>query len=114
MTDHTREATSAIEAIDVFMGSVPQPETTATAGRVTLTEARPIIGDIVRAAGVRHQRTTITDRGQPVALVVHPDDWENLVDSLAHARNTLARINGTAGEPVSADEAHRLIFGGPA
>jgi hypothetical protein len=111
MRDHVQEATSALEAINAFMATVPDHNVTATAGEVTLTNARPRIGDIVRAAGFRHQRTSITDHGERTALVVHPEDWENLIDALAAARSALTRINNTAGAAVTADEARHQILG---
>ena len=63
-----------------------------------LTEARARFGSLVRRASHTRERITITDHGQPAAVLINPQELADLEDALALA---LYRQRQTAGDAVS-------------
>lgn len=50
-----------------------------------MTEARKVFGSLVRRAASSGERTTITDHGQPAAVLVNPQELADLEEALALA-----------------------------
>lgn len=51
-----------------------------------ITEARAIFGSLVRRASHARERVTITDHGQPAAVLSNPQELADLEEALALAR----------------------------
>lgn len=111
MNDPASKARSALEAIDAFTASIPDADTTTNGETLPLTQARAKIGKLVRATAMKRERTAITEHGHRAALLVHPEDWDSLIDALAAARSALAVISGEQAELVPHDEAKSAVFG---
>jgi prevent-host-death family protein len=60
-----------------------------------ITEARGQFGTLVRRASTRRERTTITDHGQPAAVIINAQELEDLEDDLALARYEADKAAGT-------------------
>ncbi|GAA2842587.1 type II toxin-antitoxin system Phd/YefM family antitoxin [Kribbella solani] len=60
-----------------------------------ITEARSQFGTLVRRASTRRVRTTITDHGQPAAVIINAQELEDLEDELAFARYDAEKAAGT-------------------
>ncbi|MDJ1137490.1 type II toxin-antitoxin system Phd/YefM family antitoxin [Streptomyces iconiensis] len=50
-----------------------------------ITEARARFGSLVRRASHAHERITITDHGEPAAVLISPKELADLEDALALA-----------------------------
>ncbi|MFP3988917.1 type II toxin-antitoxin system prevent-host-death family antitoxin [Streptomyces sp. E11-3] len=74
-----------------------------------VTEARACLGDLARRAAA-HEHITLTERGRPTAVLISPEELEDLEDSLALARLELRRARGEKRMPVSNDEARRKFI----
>ncbi|MFF3159921.1 type II toxin-antitoxin system Phd/YefM family antitoxin [Streptomyces sp. NPDC057910] len=74
-----------------------------------VTEARTCLGDLARRAAA-HEHITLTERGRPTAVLISPEELEDLEDSLALARLELRRARGEQHEPVSNDAARRMFL----
>lgn len=48
-----------------------------------MTEARARFGSLVRRTALARERITITDHGQPAAVLINPKELADLEDSLA-------------------------------
>ena len=59
-----------------------------------MTEARSQFGALVRRTAARRERITITDHGQPAAVLINPQELADLEDALALA---LYQADKTAG-----------------
>lgn len=59
-----------------------------------ITEARHQLGSLVRQAATRHVRTTITDHGQPAAVIISAQELEDLEDQLALAQYQVEKATG--------------------
>ncbi|PZT72400.1 MULTISPECIES: type II toxin-antitoxin system Phd/YefM family antitoxin [unclassified Streptomyces] len=68
-----------------------------------ITEARARFGSLVRRASHARERITITDHGQPAAILINPQELADLEDALALARYEARQASG-AVETVSHDE----------
>lgn len=101
----TQRLISALQAMDDLTATIKTPEDTAPGGTTPITEARAKIGQIARAVGVQHERHALTDRSQCVAVLVHPDDWADLVDALAIARHAMEQAAGIAAPPIPHEDA---------
>jgi prevent-host-death family protein len=66
---------------------------------LSMTEARRRFGTIVRRAASDHERTTITERGRPAAVLVGAAELADLEEALALAEHR-ARVAGGAHRPV--------------
>lgn len=64
-----------------------------------ITEARAKFGSLVRRASHARERITITDHGQPAAVLINPQELADLEDALALA---LYRERQTAGQTTAA------------
>jgi prevent-host-death family protein len=65
-----------------------------------MTEARARLGALVRRASHARERITITDHGQPAAVLINPQELADLEDALALARYRERQATGqTAGVP---------------
>ncbi|MEU8567727.1 type II toxin-antitoxin system Phd/YefM family antitoxin [Streptomyces pathocidini] len=64
-----------------------------------ITEARARFGSLVRRASHARERITITDHGQPAAVLINPQELADLEDSLALARYRERQTAGTVGVP---------------
>ncbi|MGP3975498.1 type II toxin-antitoxin system Phd/YefM family antitoxin [Streptomyces sp. 8N114] len=51
-----------------------------------ITEARARFGSLVRRASHARERVTITDHGQPAAVLINPQELADLEDALAVAQ----------------------------
>ncbi len=67
---------------------------------VTTTAVRPMIGRLVRRVARTRERVTISERGEPAAVLISVEELADLEDGLALARYRLAQANGTVGEGV--------------
>ncbi|MER6996968.1 type II toxin-antitoxin system Phd/YefM family antitoxin [Streptomyces sp. NPDC000410] len=65
-----------------------------------ITEARARFGSLVRRASHARERITITDHGQPAAVLINPQELADLEDALALAEYRAEQAAGTvAGVP---------------
>ena len=49
---------------------------------VPLTEARASLSDLLDAVEREHEQVIITRNGRPVALLVSPDEWESMEETI--------------------------------
>ncbi|MFD3513932.1 type II toxin-antitoxin system Phd/YefM family antitoxin [Streptomyces sp. NPDC058657] len=61
-----------------------------------ITEARATFGALVRRASHARERITITDHGQPAAVLINPQELADLEDALALAQYRNRQAAGTA------------------
>ncbi|MFF5128118.1 type II toxin-antitoxin system Phd/YefM family antitoxin [Streptomyces syringium] len=61
-----------------------------------ITEARAHFGSLVRRASHARERITITDHGQPAAVLINPQELADLEDALALAQYRERLAAGTA------------------
>ncbi|WP_043486950.1 MULTISPECIES: type II toxin-antitoxin system Phd/YefM family antitoxin [Streptomyces] len=59
-----------------------------------MTEARARFGSLVRRASHSRERITITDHGQPAAVLINPQELADLEDALALAQYRIRQANG--------------------
>ncbi|MFE4592899.1 type II toxin-antitoxin system Phd/YefM family antitoxin [Streptomyces laurentii] len=64
-----------------------------------ITEARAKLGSLVRRASHARERITITDHGQPAAVLINPQELADLEDALALARYRARQAAGEVGVP---------------
>lgn len=71
-----------------------------------ITEARARFGSLVRRASHARERITITDHGQPAAILINPQELADLEDALAlahyRARQVSGEVTGVPHEQVRA------------
>lgn len=104
MDDATQHLKSVLAAIADLTANIPTPEDTAPA-TVPLDDARTQLGRLAQAAKERHERIALTGPdGKASAVLVHPDDWADLVDALALAQNAIERAAGIAPDPIPHEE----------
>jgi prevent-host-death family protein len=80
----------------------------------TVTEGRNRFGQLVRCASHSRERITITDHGQPAAVLINAEELADLEEANAVLEYKLRRALGQTGESVPSDEARRLVFGSDA
>lgn len=73
-----------------------------------LTEARKRFGALVRRAATTRERVTITDHGQPAAVIVNAQELADLEEALALAQYRAAQGDGAA-RTVPHREARRRL-----
>jgi prevent-host-death family protein len=61
---------------------------------LSMTEARKQFGSLVRRAASRRERTTITDHGQPAAVLVSAHELAELEEALALAEYRSRQAGG--------------------
>ncbi|MFE9687568.1 type II toxin-antitoxin system Phd/YefM family antitoxin [Streptomyces sp. NPDC006285] len=72
---------------------------------LSITEARAKFGSLVRRTSHARERITITDHGQPAAVLINPQELADLEDALALARYRERQLAGTgAGAAVPHDD----------
>lgn len=60
-----------------------------------ITKARAQFGSLIRRASHSRERITITDHGQPAAVLINADELADLEEALALARYRLQQAAGT-------------------
>lgn len=60
--------------------------TSAMSEILPMTQARARLGALVRRASLARERITITDHGQPAAVLINPQELADLEDDLALAQ----------------------------
>ena len=75
---------------------------------LSMTEARKRFGLLVRRAATSRQRTTITDHGQPAAVLVNAQELADLEEALALAEYRVQQASGTLMSVPQADARERL------
>ena len=80
-----------------------------TVTEISMTAVRPVIGALVRRAALARERVTITDHGQPAAVLISAEELADLEDALALARLQLNRANGTNGELIPHEVVRRQV-----
>jgi prevent-host-death family protein len=79
----------------------------------SISDARPVLGDLVRRASHGHERIALTDHGRVAAIMISASELEELEDRLAIAEFTARKVAGdTSGRVTSADA--RAALGLPA
>lgn len=73
-----------------------------------MTEARACLGTLVRRTAHSRERITITDHGHPAAVLINPQELEDLEDALAVAEYRARVAEGTT-EFVPHEEVRRLL-----
>jgi prevent-host-death family protein len=61
-----------------------------------ITEARARFGSLVRRASHARERITITDHGQPIAVLINPQELADLEEALALAQYRIRQVSGRA------------------
>lgn len=75
---------------------------------LSMTEARKRFGTLVRRAATARERTTITDHGQPAAVLVSAQELADLEEALALAEHRALLADGTARLVPQAQVRERL------
>ncbi|MFI6699614.1 type II toxin-antitoxin system Phd/YefM family antitoxin [Streptomyces sp. NPDC050509] len=73
-----------------------------------MTEARANFGTLVRRAAHSRERIAITDHGHVAAILINPQELEDLEDALAVAQYMAEKANGTLST-VTHEEAKRRL-----
>lgn len=73
-----------------------------------ITEARARFGSLVRRASHARERITITDHGQPAAVLINPQELADIEDALAVAQYRERQAAGTV-VGVPHDEVRALL-----
>ncbi|MEV7021619.1 type II toxin-antitoxin system Phd/YefM family antitoxin [Kitasatospora sp. NPDC093558] len=73
-----------------------------------ITEARARFGTLVRRASHSRERITITDHGQPAAVLINPQELADLEDELAIARYRARQAAGTTAS-VSHEDVRSIL-----
>ena len=83
---------------------------------VPFTEARARLTELLDDVEARHEHLVITRKGQPAAVVVSPEEWEAIEETLTilQAEETLADLRASeedvkAGRLFSLDEVRREL-----
>lgn len=83
---------------------------------VPFTEARARLTELLDDVEARHEHVVITRKGRPAAVVVSPEEWEALEETLdvLQDEQTLADLRGSegdvkAGRLFSLDEVRREL-----
>jgi prevent-host-death family protein len=75
---------------------------------LSMTEARKQFGSLVRRAATARERVTITDHGQPAAVLVNAQELADLEEQLALARYRAEQAAGTV-QVVSQQQARSRL-----
>jgi prevent-host-death family protein len=75
---------------------------------LSMTEARKQFGSMVRRAATTRERTTITDHGQPAAVLVNAQELADLEEALDLAEYRAQRAKGTFVSVPHAEARERL------
>ncbi|MDQ0775170.1 prevent-host-death family protein [Streptomyces aurantiacus] len=77
--------------------------------RISISEARSQLGDLVRRAAHGRETIALTDHGHVAALLVSPQVIEDLEDSLAVADYQRRKAEGTLEEGIPMAEVRRRL-----
>jgi prevent-host-death family protein len=77
-----------------------------------LTEARKRFGTLVRRAATTRERVTITDHGQPAAVIVNAQELADLEEALALAEYRAAQAERSVVTVPQSEARRRLGLGG--
>lgn len=64
--------------------------------QVPITEARARLGSLVRRTSHARERVTITDHGEPAAVLINPQELADLEEALALADFRAMQASGAA------------------
>jgi len=73
-----------------------------------ITEARARFGSLVRRASNARERITITDHGQPAAILINAQELAEIEDALALAQYRVRQASGTLETVPHAEVRARL------
>lgn len=73
-----------------------------------MAQARKVFRSLVRRAASSGERTTITDHGEPAAVLVNPQELADLEEALALAEYRVAQTDGRNGLVPQAEVRVRL------
>lgn len=73
-----------------------------------MTAARSQLGALVRRTAARRERITITDHGQPAAVLINPQELADLEDALALALYRAEKATGTLQTVPNSEVRSRL------
>jgi prevent-host-death family protein len=83
---------------------------------ITLKELRPELPEVIKKIDARLDRYIVTKRGKPIAVMLSPDDYEGLLESIeilsdkgAVKRIKLAKREIKEGKTISLEELRRRI-----
>ncbi|MHB9849122.1 type II toxin-antitoxin system Phd/YefM family antitoxin [Streptomyces krungchingensis] len=76
-----------------------------------ITEARARFGSLVRRASHARERITITDHGEPAAVLINPQELADLEDALALAQYRIRQAEGHTSTTPHDDVRTRLGLG---
>jgi prevent-host-death family protein len=74
-----------------------------------MTEARKHFGSFVRRAVLQRERITVTDHGEPAAVILSAEDLADLEDQLALARYDVRVARGEVRYVPQAEARARLL-----
>lgn len=89
----------------------PRPQeahTSVMSESLSMTEARARLGSLVRRASHARERITITDHGQPAAVLINPQELADLEDALALAQYRQRQAAGQTADVPHAQVRARL------
>ena len=83
---------------------------------ITLKELRPELPEVIRDIDTKLDRYIVTKRGKPIAIMMSPDDYEGLLETIdiLSDKNTVRRIKKAKreireGKTISLEELRRKI-----
>ena len=83
---------------------------------ITLKELRPELPDVIKHIDSRLDRYVVTKRGKPIAVMMSPDDYEGLLETIeilsdkdTAKRIKQAKVEIKQGKTVSLQELKRKI-----
>jgi len=75
----------------------------------SISDARPVLGDLVRRASHGRERIALTDHGRVAAIVISASELEELEDRLAVAEYTARKAAGDTSGRVSLADARAQL-----
>ncbi|MEU6853487.1 type II toxin-antitoxin system Phd/YefM family antitoxin [Actinacidiphila alni] len=76
---------------------------------LAITEARAHFGQLIRRASHTRARITITDHGQPAAVIISAEELADLEEALAVAEYELRKSTGENGPLVPHAEVRKML-----
>ena len=83
---------------------------------ITLKELRPELAEVIKDIDVKLDRYIVTKRGKPVAIMMSPEDYEGLLETIeilsdkeTARRIKLAKKEIKAGKTISLEELRHKI-----
>ena len=75
----------------------------------SISDARPVLGDLVRRASHGHERIALTDHGRVAAIMISASELEELEDRLAVAEYAARKAAGDQSGRVSLADARASL-----